>query len=95
MCFRRLALKNSSTAVDAVRAAQKKAAQIAIDAEFKASKLFEDAEREARLFFAKRGTPLLTPFALQFLVFLVFSFFVMYWMLFSVAQGDAIIIEES
>jgi hypothetical protein len=95
VCFRRLALKSSSSAVDAVRAAQKRAAQIAIEAEAKASRLFEEAEREARLFFAKRDTPLLTPFALQFLVFLIFSSFVIYWILFSLAQGDAIIIEES
>jgi hypothetical protein len=95
MCFRRIALKNSSSAVEAVRSAQKRAAQIAIEAEARASKLFEEAEREARLIFAKRGSPLLTPFALQFLVFLIFTFFVIYWILFSLAQGDAIIIEES
>ena len=94
-CFRRLALKNSSSAVDAVRAAQKRAAQIAIEAEAKASKLFDEAEREARLFFAKRGSLVLVPVFLQFLVFLIFSFFVIYWVLFSLAQGDAIIIEES
>jgi len=95
ICFRRLALKNSSSAVDAVRAAQKRAAQIAVEAEAKASTLFEEAERETRLFFAKRGSPLLTPFALQCLVFLIFAFFVIYWLLFSLAQGDTIIIEES
>ena len=88
-------MKNSSSAVDAVRAAQKRAAQIAIEAEAKASKLFEEAEREARLFFAKRGSLRLIPFILQFLVFLIFTFFVIYWVLFSLAQGDAIIIEES
>lgn len=94
-CFRRLALKNSSSAVDAVRSAQKRAARIAIEAEAKASKLFEEAEREARLFFEKRGSLRLIPFLLQFLVFLIFTFFVIYWVLFSLAQGDTIIIEES
>jgi hypothetical protein len=94
-CFRRYALKNATNAVDAVRAAQKRAAKIAIDAEAKASKLFEQAEREAYLFFIKRGSSNLIPFFLQFLVFIIFSFFVLYWVLFSLAQGDVIIIEES
>ena len=94
-CFRRYALKNASKAVDAVRTAQKRAAKIAIDAEAKASKLFEQAEREANLFFYKRGSSNFIPFFLQFLVFIIFSFFVLYWVLFSLAQGDVIIIEES
>ena len=58
-------MKNSSSAVDAVRAAQKRAAHIAIEAEAKVSKLFEEAEREARLFFEKRGSLALVPFFLQ------------------------------
>jgi hypothetical protein len=94
-CFRRYALKNATKAVDAVRAAQKRAAKIAIDAEARASKLFEQAEREANLFFDKRGSSNLTPFILQLLVFIIFSLFVLYWVLFSLAQGDVIIIEES
>ena len=94
-CFRRYALKNATNAVDAVRAAQKRAAKIAIDAEAKASKLFEQAEKEAKVFFDKRRSSNLIPFILQFLVFIIFSFFVLYWVLFSLAQGDIIIIEES
>jgi hypothetical protein len=94
-CFRRNALKNATKAVDAVRTAQKRAAKIAIDAEARASKLFEQAEKEAEHFFEKRGSSNFIPLFLQFLVFIIFFFFVLYWVLFSLAQGDVIIVEES